>query len=194
MANLPQYYEWVKERKREPIQGAPQARKSISGGTDKVLPPPLPDDRPYTAPLPGTPRRKLVKLKTLLDQSIEQWRSMVPSVKTDDLLGDASINNVIFTKVKEGARRQAIDCRRPWPRSRRSAPPPVAAAVFAALLDAATLAGSWIVVDRTCGNGSATAELLLEMALDRGGTTRSHAWPHTPPHTPPLGASRPVEH
>lgn len=52
-----------------------------------------------------------------------------------------SINNIIFTKLKE---------------------------VFAALLDAATLAGSWVIVDRTDGSGSATAELLLEMAIERG--------------------------
>jgi hypothetical protein len=50
-------------------------------------------------------------------------------------------NSIIFTKLKE---------------------------VFAALVDAATLAGSWIIVDRTDGSGSATAELLLEMALERG--------------------------
>ena len=37
------------------------------------------------------------------------------------------------------------------------------------MLDAATLAGSWIIVDRTDGSGSATAELLLEMAVERGG-------------------------
>ena len=40
--------------------------------------------------------------------------------------------------------------------------------VFAALLDAAALAGAWVIVDRTDGSGSATAELLLEMALERG--------------------------
>ena len=52
-----------------------------------------------------------------------------------------SINSVIFTKLTE---------------------------VFAAMVDAAKLAGNWIVVDRTDGSGSATAELLLEMALARG--------------------------
>ena len=52
-----------------------------------------------------------------------------------------SINSLIFTKLTE---------------------------VFAAMVDAATLAGNWIVVDRTDGSGSATAELLLEMALQRG--------------------------
>lgn len=42
--------------------------------------------------------------------------------------------------------------------------------VFSALLDAATLSNSWIVVDRTLGEGgySATAEYLLELALERG--------------------------
>ena len=52
-----------------------------------------------------------------------------------------SINNIIYTKLTE---------------------------VFAALVDAATLAGNWIVVDRTDGSGSATAEILLELALSRG--------------------------
>jgi len=73
--------------------------------------------------------------------SIDQWRESLPEVETDTLLGNGSINNIIFTKLKE---------------------------VFAAMLDAATLAGSWIIVDRTDGSGSATAELLLEMAVERG--------------------------
>ena len=77
-----------------------------------------------------------VQLRTLLHLSMRQWREQLETVDTDDLLGDGSINNIIFTKVKE---------------------------VFAALLDAATLAGSWVIVDRTDGQGSATAELLLEM-------------------------------
>ena len=70
----------------------------------------------------------------------DDWIDTLPECPTDELLGDASINNIIFTKLKE---------------------------VFAALVDAATLAGSWIIVDRTAGSGSATAEILLEMALER---------------------------
>ena len=83
----------------------------------------------------------LVKLDYLMQRSVEQWREALPTIDTDNHLGDSSINNIIFTKLKE---------------------------VFAALLDAATLAGNWIIVDRTDGSGSATAELLLEMALERG--------------------------
>jgi len=84
---------------------------------------------------------KKVKLSTLMATSLDRWRQQLPSVNTDEVLGDSSINNLIFMKLK---------------------------AVFAAMLDAATLAGSWVVVDRTDGSGSATAELLLEMAIERG--------------------------
>jgi len=56
-------------------------------------------------------------------------------------MGDGSINNLIYTKLK---------------------------GVFSALLDAANLADSWVVIDRTDGQGSATAEVLLELALERG--------------------------
>ena len=77
-------------------------------------------------------------MSTLMRATVREWRAMTPEIDTTDMLGDGSINNVIFTKVKE---------------------------VFAALLDAATLGGSWVIVDRTDGSGSATAELLLEMAL-----------------------------
>ena len=59
------------------------------------------------------------------------WSDELTDFDTD-VLQDASINNLVYTKVKD---------------------------VFAALVDAAVLAGSAIVVDRTAGMGSATAEV-----------------------------------
>ena len=56
-------------------------------------------------------------------------------------MNDASLNNLIYDKLKD---------------------------TFCALLDAAAVAGSWVVVDRTRGGGSAAAELLIEQALCRG--------------------------
>ena len=99
------------------------------------------------SPPPSPPavldRQPTVRLEALLKRTLEQWRisGELPKVETDQKLGDSSINNIIFSKLKE---------------------------VFSAMLDAATLGGSWVVVDRTDGSGSATAELLLEMAVARG--------------------------
>ena len=83
----------------------------------------------------------LVKLPDVMSRSLQQWNTELEAMDTDKVMADGSINKLIYMKLKE---------------------------VFSALLDAATLAGSWIVVDRTNGQGSATAELLLELALERG--------------------------
>ena len=84
---------------------------------------------------------KAVDMLELSRRTVQQWQdpSVLPELNTDNKEG--SVNSLIFEKVK---------------------------AVFSALLDAATLAGSWVVVDRTAGQGSATAEILLEQALERG--------------------------
>ena len=105
--------------------------------TPPPSPPPSPPIKSGPVPdsLPGG-----ITLATLMRATQAQWRTYLPPVNTDEMLGDGSINNIIFTKVKE---------------------------VFAALLDAAVLGGSWVIVDRTDGSGSATAELLLEVALER---------------------------
>jgi hypothetical protein len=86
-------------------------------------------------------KRKIVSVQDLLRTSIDVWQKELPEVDTDELLADGSINKLIYTRLQE---------------------------VFGAFLDAAAVAGSWIVVDRTCGQGSATAELLIEQALERG--------------------------
>jgi len=88
---------------------------------------------------PGFTAVKAVDMLELSRRTIAQWQEALPEHDTDAKEG--SVNNLIFEKVK---------------------------AVFSALLDAATLAGSWIIVDRTAGQGSATAEILLEQALERG--------------------------
>ena len=83
----------------------------------------------------------IIDLQELTQKSIQQWQEELPALTTDKVMQDGSINNLIFMKLKE---------------------------VFSALLDAAKLASAWIVVDRTNGQGSATADLLLEFALERG--------------------------
>ena len=69
--------------------------------------------------------------KEVAKMATEAWARELTTFDAD-VMADSSINNLIFTKLKE---------------------------VFAALLDAAVLAGSAIVVDRTAGQGSATAEV-----------------------------------
>jgi len=83
--------------------------------------------------------RPRIALTEVAKMALEQWTKELQSFDAD-VMKDSSINNLIYTRLKE---------------------------VFAALIDAAVLAGSAIVVDRTAGQGSATAELLLELALER---------------------------
>ena len=63
------------------------------------------------------PTYLLTYLLTYLPTYLLTSGESLPEVETDTLLGNGSINNIIFTKLKE---------------------------VFAAMLDAATLAGAWI--------------------------------------------------
>ena len=142
MANLPQFHEWVAQ------QTGDGGKKSKADSAAVATAPPVDGAEGRRRALLtkfklaglNVMGGKGIKLKALLHLSMKQWRDELPSVDTDEMLGDGSINNIIFTKVKE---------------------------VFAALLDAAVLAGNWVIVDRTDGSGSATAELLLEMALER---------------------------
>ena len=176
MAHLPQFYEWVQmqiDKSGETAQTVLNAVAKIGGSTS-----PTKKSRSHaeavqssvvarysTATIAaasgdGTPIRSSelqtglsnrngtelptgegVTLNKLMQATMPQWRSMMDAVNTDELLGDGSINNVIFTKVKE---------------------------VFAALVDAIMLSNGWLIIDRTDGSGSATAELLLELALERG--------------------------
>ena len=169
MGHLPQFYDWLAKENVEGVEednGAgvtgdkPSKRPSIGAkakgplfASAKIEPAPeteheeAPDTpeigRPQRVPPPPPPPplEKSARVVSILNKSCEDWRSELEEIDTDEKLGDGSINNVLFTKLKE---------------------------VFAALLDACTLGGSYIVVDRTDGAGSATAELLLEMALERG--------------------------
>ena len=142
MANLPQFHEWV---------------SSILRTTAKEQPDPVP--APAAAPDLeqglSTPNRwsivkesiqkaqgpKVLSMAAIVRKSVEMWKAELEVVDTDVLLGDSSINNLIYMRLKE---------------------------VFSALLDAAAQSGSWVLVDRTDGHGSATAENLIELALERG--------------------------
>ena len=86
----------------------------------------------------GVVKGQKVSIKDIVKKALESWNDEVPAFEAD-VYKDGSINNLLFTRVKD---------------------------VFAALLDAVTLAGSAIIVDRTAGEGSATAEYLLELALE----------------------------
>ena len=83
---------------------------------------------------------KIVDMNGLVRRTVADWQNSLKEIDTDKTLADGSINNLIYLKLKE---------------------------VFGALLDAAKLADAWFIVDRTDGEGSATAELLLEHALER---------------------------
>ena len=163
MHNLPQFKEWVIEQ---------EADKKRDGGGK--MPPPkekeanIPEETKDDAPAAdggegatggaktaitnwGRIRTQVkqdyeanhprMRLADVIRKTIDAWQGELAVLDTDALLADGSINNLIFTKLKD---------------------------VFAATLDAAKLAGAWIVVDRTDGQGSATAEILLELALERG--------------------------
>ena len=140
MAHLPQYKEWV------------GANASLHGGSDFT------EDSAESASFvakkkgsfkrgardrvaPPGPIKKAVDIEQVMRRSIEEWQQELQPVDTESLMEDTSIGGHIYTKLTE---------------------------VFSALLDAATLAGAWIVLDRTDGQGSATAEALLDLALERG--------------------------
>lgn len=86
--------------------------------------------------------KNFITIQELMRRSIAEWQTDLKPNDTDKSMGsESSINTLIFTKLTE---------------------------VFSALLDAVKLNESWILVDRTAGQGSATAEFLLEKALDSG--------------------------
>ena len=148
MCNLPQFREWMGvSRPRGNIenvvpddqQGSHAATPHARDGARS----PTADHRTgkqlrYASDAVQT---KAVSHGDLASKTIEAWQRDLDPMDTDKVMADGSINRLILSKLKE---------------------------VFGALLDAATLAGSWIVVDRTDGRGSASAELLLELALERG--------------------------
>jgi hypothetical protein len=140
MCNLPQFYEWValSQGRGQECEDAHGAGSTGSCGIKSRIAPPTADEDDAGDLHPPSP---IIDLKQVMAKSIEEWQDELEPQDTDALLADSSINNVVFMKLKE---------------------------VFCALLDAAALAGSWIIVDRTDGQGSASAELLLELALDRG--------------------------
>ena len=83
----------------------------------------------------------IIDVSNLMNKSIEEWQAELEQVDTDSKLHDNSISSLIHGKLKDA---------------------------FSAMLGAAALTGSWVVVDRTCGRGSPTAEFLIELALARG--------------------------
>lgn len=83
----------------------------------------------------------IIDLEEVMNRSLTDWQASLKEIDTDAMMNDASLNNLIYDKLKD---------------------------TFCALLDAAAVAGSWVVVDRTRGGGSAAAELLIEQALCRG--------------------------
>jgi len=85
--------------------------------------------------------KSFITMQELMRMTIDDWQTSLKAVDTDALMNESSINTLIFTKLTE---------------------------VFSALLDAVKLNDSWVLVDRTAGQGSATAEVLLENALQRG--------------------------
>ena len=121
MANLPQFYEWVNERGKVP--GSKKDGASRPGSADA--------SRARIDPEGTKKSLKKVQLtlKQIFSKSIQEWNKELPEMKTDDLLGDSSINNIIFTKLKE---------------------------VFSALVDAATLAGSCARTRGSCSRPSDT--------------------------------------
>jgi hypothetical protein len=141
MWNLPQFHEWVRTASphiREEQSSLDETPGIAGAATSSGSSDGVPDLE-LGAPHDASP--KIVNLQEIASKSIDAWQRDLPELDADDLLADSSINNIIYVRLKE---------------------------VFSALLDAATLSGSWIVVDRTGGQGSATAEVLLELALARG--------------------------
>jgi len=149
LAHLPQFFEWAQDQQGGSKPPAPRrlpnaaaARLAAALAACKSA---SEEEASAPAPAPAIDRiseqPRQVAVQRIMEVSIAQWRDALDERNLQ--IGDGSINTVLYTKLTE---------------------------VFAAMVDAATLAGNWIVVDRTDGSGSATAELLLELALARGGT------------------------
>jgi hypothetical protein len=136
-----QFYEWVAEASAGP-GGGPGLGES--GKRDSLGPIERPRSEGGDTSTWGVAREaqkqgKFINLAEVVRRSIQHWQEELPMYDNDGS-GDSSINNLIYTKVKE---------------------------VFSSLIDAATLSGAWLLIDRTDGQGSATAEVLLEAALER---------------------------
>ena len=143
LANLPQFSEWVADAcastvGRSAMPSSPDIEEGATGAGSLRMAGSV-HSRPVHSF--GPQRHASISLQELMHRSVESWQEELMPVDTDVTMKDGSINNLIYTKLTQ---------------------------VFAALLDAAALAGSWVIVDRTNGQGSATAEILLELALERG--------------------------
>ena len=159
MCNLPQYKEYVEVAAAEAAAKAEQVVTEPEGGAalpmssrvKPVEPPPKKKERgrrsrvaPPRRPAeldPAAAAPAIIDVQQVMRKSIAEWQHELQPLEPDTVGEDESINNLIYSKLK---------------------------AVFSAMLDAAKLAGSWVVVDRTDGQGSATAEVLIELALERG--------------------------
>jgi len=161
MCNLPNFKEWVEQQRPEGAElldqdASPSRRPSTELGASKEgagalasalgntgpsggAKPSLKDRLHRAGEKAGVLKRPSYNLREIAKMATDQWAKELTAFNSD-VLADSSINNVIYTKLKE---------------------------TFAALLDAAVLSGSAIVVDRTAGMGSATAEILLELAIER---------------------------
>ena len=132
MHNLPQFREWVSEQLENKAEEAGDQEPAETTAA-KVVTAWAKARKVVKAPA-------FVKLKDVVNKTMEAWGEELQPMDPH-LLGDGSLNTLIFSKLKD---------------------------VFAATLDACKLAEAWVVVDRTDGQGSATAEILLELALERG--------------------------
>lgn len=168
MHNLPQYREWVEASLATQAAQAAQAAAAEDAGADADAPAAAPVVAEVAAPSNAERRRNaaaekrsrknvgaapsrvaprgagtrpIIDVQQVMRRTIDDWQRELRPMNTNRVLTDGSINNLIYTKLKE---------------------------VFNALLDAAKQADAWIVVDRTNGQGSATAEVFLELALERG--------------------------
>ena len=90
MANLPQFYEWVNERGKVPVSKKDGASRPGSADASRARIDPEGTKK-------GLKKGKLT-LKQIFSKTIQDWNKELPEMKTDDLLGDSSINNIIFTK------------------------------------------------------------------------------------------------
>lgn len=138
--NLPGFCDWVAAARAQ--QNPKEAADLEAGGAVDVGA----DWKTFTKKGGGLSLRTkgVATLNQLMQKTIDQWHSELEVMDTDKIMGtESSINTLIFTKLTE---------------------------VFGALLDSVKVNDSWILVDRTEGKESATAEYLLEMALEKGAT------------------------
>lgn len=141
MCHLPQHKEWI-----DTALADRRLENQQAGAADIEQPKTTPGKKAVRKRRPDLgaldhEERPTVDVNAVMRKSIADWQQELQTMDTDLVIGDGSINNLIYTKLKE---------------------------MFSSLLDAAKLAGSWVIIDRTDGQGSATAEVLIELALERG--------------------------